>query len=716
MKMGANRRKDRAIGRKEVQLGTIHRACRIGLSLGRDWEPARMDRTRRLFQLLFVGLLVAGMTLPVSAFPAADQRDIGPAQTDAEDAQGQSDAVSVGVGQQLSTVLAVTSDDVKTEMEETAFEVSFETEAEEARVRTVANRSVELRDRAESIVADYDEANRAFEAGEISASEFARRIAALNARAENVLRSYERLQKRSQSVSALELRAAGVNRTALRAAIADLDAVTGAGPTALLRQFTGLSRGSVELRTNGGLRIEVEADDGELSREVTRRGDEDPSFTVPQATALETASGALSNRSWTLERASVHEEQGYYRFRYRLATAEQVGRAEVRVDGSSGTVIRIEEVVNARDDEDRDDDRDERDGDADADLVLLVVTGQPAPGEQITLEVRQDGQPAANATISVNDRRVGTTDANGRIAVTLPQEEAEIVAERGGAEGELEFEFEEDEDTAVFRKLDTTATLDNDTVTVTVTFDGRGVANATVFANDRRVGRTGEEGTVRFQLPAGEEELEIEIVKGEFEAELEYRIDGDALVLTEEAHSGDGDKAHERDDEDDEADEHDDDDDRERDSDDRDREEDGTEDRDDRDRDDDDEAADLVLRIVSGDPAPGASVTLAVSQNGSPVADARISINDRFVGITDTDGRIHVTLPDDEAEIRAESGDAEGELELEFEADDESDETETPEPDEGTEDSVEDDDSDDEDEDSDDEDADVEDDETPTDG
>ena len=722
MQLAATRRKDRAIGRNEAQLGAIHRAGRPRLSPERGLEPARMDRTRHLFQLLFVGLLVAGMTLPVSAFPAPDKSDIAPAQTTATGIQAQPDPVSVGVGQQLSTVLAVTSDDVRTEVEETAFEVSFETEAEAARVRAVANRSAALHDRAESIVTDYDEAKRAFEAGEISASEFARRIAALNARAENVLRSYERLQERSQSVSALELRAEGVNRTALKAAIADLDVVTGAGPTALLRQFTGLSQGSVELRTNGGLRIEVEADDGERSREVTRRGDADPSFTVPQATAMDTASRTLSNRSWRLERASIHEEQGYYRFRYRLATADFVGRAEVRVDGSSGTVVRIEEVVNVREDDsdDEDEDRDERDRDADADLILVVAAGQPGPDEQITLEVRQDGRPVANATVSVNDRTVGTTDANGRIAVTLPREAAEIVAERGEAEGELEFEFEEDEDAAVFRKLDATATLDNETVTVSVTFDGRGVANATVFANDRRVGRTSEGGMVDFQLPAESEDLEVEIVKGEFEAELEYRVVDGSLVLTEEAHSGDGDKVRERDDDDDEADG--DENDRERGRDDRDHDDDDdARDRDDSDRGDEDESRDLVLRIVNGDPAPGATVTLAVSQDGSPVADARVTVNDRYVGTTDIDGRIQVTLPRDEAEIRAESGEAEGELELEFEADENDEETETPEEDEEAEESEsseEDEDSEDsdEDDDPDDEDADDDNGETPTDG
>ncbi|MDX1744935.1 MAG: hypothetical protein R3324_03260, partial [Halobacteriales archaeon] len=213
-----------------------------------------MNRLSKLFRLVFVGLLVAGMTLPVSAVPADSSIGTNLAQTTStsQQTQEQSAGVSVGVGQQLSTVLAVTSDDVKTEVEETAFEVSFESEDERVRVRAVANRSAELRERAEAIVAEYEAATAAYESGEISTGEYARQIAALNGRATNVLRSYDRLEDRSASVSALELRAEGVNRTALRQTIARLDAVTGTGPSALLRQFTGLSQGRIELRAKDG--------------------------------------------------------------------------------------------------------------------------------------------------------------------------------------------------------------------------------------------------------------------------------------------------------------------------------------------------------------------------------------------------------------------------------------------------------------------------------
>lgn len=115
----------------------------------------------------------------------------------------------------------------------------------------------------------------------------------------------------------------------------------------------------------------------------------------------------------------------------------------------------------------------------------------------------------------------------------------------GGAEGELEFEFEEeDEGDEVFRKLNVDTSLADDTVSVNVAYNGSGVANATVYANGQAVGTTGSDGTATFTIDTNAtEELELEVVKGTFEAELEYMVQNGSLTLIEEAHEGDGDRA-----------------------------------------------------------------------------------------------------------------------------------------------------------------------------
>ena len=612
-------------------------------------------------------LVVAGSAAPAVALAAPDRAGDADAAVLAAQSTPENDSnVTVEVGQQLATVITVSSDDVQTEFEDTAFELEVERGDDEARAEAVADRADELRERAEAIREDYEAATEAFEAGELTRSQYAQRLAELNARATNLLRSYEQLSVRAEAVSALELRAAGANLTSLDAALEDVSSVTGAGSSAMLAQFLGEADGEIELETADGIRIEVEREDGETSREFERPRDADMNITVPQDEALQTARDALSTPDegrWVLVEAKVKPLEGAYEFEFELADAPgREGESEVRVDGSTGEIYRLEQETESRDDGD-DEEREE--------LTIVVVEGTPAPGATVTLKVLADGEPVEGVTVYLNDEPAGTTDANGTDQFALPDSgDVEFSVEHGDAEGELEFEFgHEHESDEVFRQLNVDATRHDGSVVVEVRFDGQPVENATVYVNDERVGKTGADGTVSFAFdPATEEDLELEVVKGAFEAELTYAHQDGTLVLVEAEHEGDGDKA-ERDDEheadDDDADEHD--------ADEHEADDEADEheaDDDEADEHDDAEPA-LAMAVVDGTVEAGGTVTIEVTADGEPVEGATVTLNGDVVGQTDAHGRLVVTLPaDDDADLRVEHGDAETRLELEYEVHD----------------------------------------------
>jgi len=519
-----------------------------------------MERTRITACLLAVVVVLAGVPASGAATAGAatsvQSPDATATATQVNNTTTDSSTVNVTAGRQLSTVISATSDDVQSEVDATDFELEYENGSDEARAEAIAERSDRLRDRADAIRDDYEDATESYEAGELTKSEYAQRIATLNARAENVVAGYEQLSNRSANVSKLELRAAGLNETALQQSVDDLDSVRGSGAEALLQRFTGTSSGEVEIETDGGLSVEVSGEDGEFAREITRDRDGSTNLTVSQSAALETARGALSsptNASWTLQKASVHEDSGYYKFEFGFETADRTGEAEVRVDGSSGEVFRIEEEVEPTDDEaeerddeteerddeteERDDETEERDDEAEErELALLVAGGTVAANETITVEALRDGEPAADVAVTMNGEPVGTTGADGTVSVTLPSSgDVELTA----GEGELEFELRETEDEDdIYRNLDAATTLSNGTVTVTVTYEGSGIGNATVYANDAQVATTDSDGTATFAVPNGTEELDVEVVKGEFEAEFEYELRNGALTQTDGADDG----------------------------------------------------------------------------------------------------------------------------------------------------------------------------------
>lgn len=83
-----------------------------------------------------------------------------------------------------------------------------------------------------------------------------------------------------------------------------------------------------------------------------------------------------------------------------------------------------------------------------------------------------------------------------------------------------------------------------------------------------------------------------------------------------------------------------------------------------------DEEDELELQL-EGEPGLGMEVTLIVTDNGSAVAGANVTVNGEDAGITDADGRLPIVLPDTPGEVKIEAtlGDKVGELEIELEED-----------------------------------------------
>jgi hypothetical protein len=73
--------------------------------------------------------------------------------------------------------------------------------------------------------------------------------------------------------------------------------------------------------------------------------------------------------------------------------------------------------------------------------------------------------------------------------------------------------------------------------------------------------------------------------------------------------------------------------------------------------------------VIHGEPGPGAEVTLSVTDDGTPVEGASVTVNGEEAGSTDADGQLIILLPDTPGEIEIEAtwGDKSGEIELDLE-------------------------------------------------
>lgn len=473
-----------------------------------------MSREKSAAVVAVTALLVVGLLFPAGSAAGvfADGFDSG-----ATDQQATTTDVSVEVGEQLSTVVETTSDDIRTEAESVGFEQRLAAANATERASLVAERAQELENRSLELREQYESLTEDYQQSEVTTNQYARQIATLSASATNVERSVSRLQKRASSLSAAERRAVGVTDDDLGEISSGINPLTGATASAVLGRFTGENSGEISIEAGDRIEVSVESD-GERSRQFERPRDDDDSYTVNQSAALAIAEEQLSGgaEAWTLR--GVSTDDGAYEFEFRYLGAGE-GDAEVSVDGSSGTVFSLEESIEAPEEDDADDERDEDELD---DLVLRVVSGDPVPGSNVTLQVLGNGEAVENATVRINEQTVGTTDSEGRLDVTFPEsEEVEISATAGDADGELEFEFEDDDE----RELGATASIDGQTITVSVVRGGQPVEGATVTLNENATQTTDTDGRASFEFSVNE--LEITIQYEDQEAELEYELEDD---------------------------------------------------------------------------------------------------------------------------------------------------------------------------------------------
>ncbi|QAU13062.1 hypothetical protein EKH57_10205 [Halorubrum sp. BOL3-1] len=633
-----------------------------------------MRGTQILTVLVALGLVVGAVPggALASASTGGDATDIGTdgaaptgidastvsAQTDGNTTNGNASGSDDGnatdgasratVGQQLATIIAVTDDEVSGDVDASSFDAALEDANESERAAILAERSAALRERADGVVADQREARVAYEDAEIDRGEFAQRLAVLSGQARTVDRGFERVADGADDVSGIELRAAGYNQSANADARERLTRVTGTGASALLAQYTGESAGEFSLEVDGGVSIEVESDDGERSREIEREQPGDGTFEVNQSEALTAATEQLSTDAdgeWTLRSTDRDEDDGYYEFEFTFFGPETTGEADVSVDGQTGEVFEFEEETEPRERDDGDDAADE------TPLSISIANGTAEPNATVTLRVTAAAEPVEGATVELGDRAAGTTDADGRIEVTLPDDdEVDIEVADGEREGELELTLgadddRDDRDDDFAERFSVSGSVENGTVDVSVTYDSEAVEDVSVSVDGDRVGTTGANGTLSFDAPT-EDEFDVTLVKGDFEAEIEFEVGSDGTIATGDIDVDDesGDEADVDDESGDDA---------------------------------DDE--NLSIAVVSGDPAPGATATVEVTDAaGEPVEGATVEVGGEAAGTTDADGRIDVTLPDDdEVGIEVEDGDREGELEFEFAADDDDAEDES---------------------------------------
>lgn len=605
---------------------------------------------------------------------------------------GNGEDLEASSGQQLATVVAVTDVEVRSGLEESDFEERLREGTEGERAAAVVERQTALLDRTDALVEERTRLTSGYESGRLDATAYAQQLVVLSARAMAVERSLVRLESSASSVSAVELEAAGYDPSATRSARSRLETVSGSGMSALLRLFTGEMGGSFDLRSEGGLSVEVENESGSSVREIERDVERGTTLSIPAGDAVEAASAFLSEPAegnWTLRRVAADNVSGYYDVRFELRSSDLEGKARARVDGETGAVFRFEEEVERRDDRDDDgDDGPDGDDDRSETIDIAIVNGSTQPGATITILATLNGEPVADARVEVGGEIVGRTGGDGRLTLDLPDDEdeveIEIETESPDAEGELELEFEGDDDDdrhsidrAIRENLLVRGSIENGSATFEVTYAGDPVENVKVYQDDRLLGSTDADGSLESTAIELDDELELTLRKDRFETEVEFRFEGGELIRTEIETEFDDDREdddHEERDDDRERDDDEDgegDDDREGDDDDGegddDREEDdGDEDGEDNDRQDGDD--DITVEVVSGTIEPGSSITILATLNGEPVADARVEVEGELVGRTGDDGRLTLDLPDDEddVEIEVESPDADGELELDL--------------------------------------------------
>ncbi|WP_435195446.1 PepSY domain-containing protein [Natronomonas sp. EA1] len=549
-----------------------------------------MRHTRQLLSILLATVMVTSL---FAIAPVAGQAD-------------DPDPVSLPVGSQLSLLVDGQRAVVEDRLDAERYELRVETEN-----ATTEERITELRLRADDISADRSALIQAFRAGELSKERLLAGLVLTDLRAELTAEEVETLL------------AADPDNEALADLLADLDGEGTFDPlVAALRGGDAEMEARLEIRGDG-FRAEVRTDGETRTEWEGGEADDDRNFTVSVNEAMAIATERVGD-DWFVTRVQANEYHGTWKVR--LAT-ESGGEARVELDASTGEVIEVRE----------------RTGDADGGTEIetkgeidLAFDGELTAGETVTVTATLDGEPVANATVEVNGEDVGTTDADGMATVTVPAgDELRVEVETDEAEGELRVRHEAS-DAPLRLTIDGTI-APGENVTVTATKMGSPVAGAEVTVKNEAgqrvtVGATDADGMLTVSVPATGFDLRVESGDARGELDVEFPgVDDDGM-------------------DDDEMDD------------------DGM---------DDDDAPDTEGAIhieVLGDIAPGATVTVVATHNGSALAGADVYVKDgngdrQLVGQTDADGRIDVTVPaeGDKAgrlSIQVRHGELEGEFDF----------------------------------------------------
>ena len=278
------------------------------------------------------------------------------------------DSVNVGVGARLSTVIAATNIDVQAAVDRSTFARQSASTNDTDIARSVQNRATALSEQRNQLQSELTSLQTAVTAGNITQATFVREVALVHAETMALTQAYQQLNQSVERVPAQARQANGIEQATITA-----EAVSGAelnsrARAAVFDQLTGEDDGEIRVRTTDGVEIEVEHDDGEISREWERPDDGDRSFTLDAVAAADRASTVLpqlDQGEWVTEGPTERTDDGAYELTYRLTGgATNDAEVEITIDGSSGEVIEYESEIESRDaDPDGDDDRDELDDD-----------------------------------------------------------------------------------------------------------------------------------------------------------------------------------------------------------------------------------------------------------------------------------------------------------------------------------------------------------------
>jgi hypothetical protein len=132
--------------------------------------------------------------------------------------------------------------------------------------------------------------------------------------------------------------------------------------------------------------------------------------------------------------------------------------------------------------------------------VDVGVRGEPYPGETVTVAAAVSGVPFRNAGVFVDGERVGRTDDRGRYRLQVPdRERVTLRVERGDFAGERALEVWTLSVSVQPRGL---LAVPGESGTLRATLGPRPAADAPVFVDGERAGKTDGGGRLRLALPA----------------------------------------------------------------------------------------------------------------------------------------------------------------------------------------------------------------------